>query len=92
MDHFEIDSRPGAGTTGDRPEARGMMRVSAGSVLSARSATEKGRQATPGLVDSWARGVLVAVADGLGHGPAAAAAARAFVERVRSSRARRSPS
>ncbi len=34
------------------------------------------------IVEPWARGLVVAVADGLGHGPAAAVAAAAFVEHV----------
>jgi len=38
------------------------------------------------LVEAWARGVIVAVADGLGHGPAAAKAAVAFLDCVRAGR------
>ncbi len=37
------------------------------------------------LVQPWSRGVLLAVSDGLGHGPAAAEASRAFVAVVRAS-------
>ena len=37
------------------------------------------------LVESWSRGVFVAVSDGLGHGPAAAEASQAFVAHVRGS-------
>jgi anti-sigma regulatory factor (Ser/Thr protein kinase) len=36
------------------------------------------------LVEPWSRGVLVLVADGLGHGPMAAGAARALADHVRS--------
>jgi hypothetical protein len=39
------------------------------------------------LIESWARGVVVVAADGLGHGPPAAAASTALVERVRAARA-----
>ena len=38
------------------------------------------------LVEAWTRGVVVAVADGLGHGPAAAKAATAFLDCVRAGR------
>jgi hypothetical protein len=38
------------------------------------------------LVERWARGVVVATADGLGHGPAAAAASGAFLRLVREGR------
>lgn len=61
-----------------------MMRVTAGSFVRPLPTETVAGDAC--LVDNWARGVLVAVADGLGHGPAAATAAAAFVDRVRSSR------
>jgi anti-sigma regulatory factor (Ser/Thr protein kinase) len=35
------------------------------------------------LVDTWSRGVVVAAVDGLGHGPAAATAAAAFLDCLR---------
>jgi hypothetical protein len=37
-------------------------------------------------VATWSRGVVVALADGLGHGPAAATAATAFLQKVRDAR------
>lgn len=61
-----------------------MMRVAAGSFVRPLPTETVAGDAC--LVETWARGILVAVADGLGHGPPAAAAAGAFVERLKSSR------
>lgn len=61
-----------------------MMRVTAGAFVRPLPTEEVAGDAC--LVDTWARGVLVALADGLGHGPAAAAASAAFMVRVRASR------
>jgi hypothetical protein len=61
-----------------------MMRVTAGTFVRPLPTEKVAGDACH--VDAWARGVVVAVADGLGHGPAAAAAAGAFVDRIRASR------
>jgi hypothetical protein len=61
-----------------------MMRVTAGTFVRPLSTEKVAGDAC--YVDPWARGVVVAVADGLGHGPAAAAASGAFMDRIRASR------
>jgi phosphoserine phosphatase RsbX len=61
-----------------------MMRVEAGSFVRPIGTEEVAGDAC--LVATWSRGVVVAMADGLGHGPAAAAAATAFLQKVRDAR------
>ncbi len=61
-----------------------MMRVSAASFV--RPVATEAVAGDACLVEPWARGVLVAAADGLGHGAQAAAAASAFLQCVRDAR------
>jgi Stage II sporulation protein E (SpoIIE) len=61
-----------------------MIRVSAGSFV--RPIATESVAGDACLVATWSRGVVLATADGLGHGPSAAAASTAFLERVREAR------
>ena len=84
MDHLDIVTRPGAGTTGNRAEVPAMIRVASGTCVRPFAGEDVAGDAC--LVEPWSRGVLVAVTDGLGHGPAAAEASRALVRRARRDR------
>jgi anti-sigma regulatory factor (Ser/Thr protein kinase) len=61
-----------------------MMRVAAGAFVRPLATEDVAGDAC--LVETWARGVLVAATDGLGHGPPAAAASSAFMGRLRAAR------
>ena len=58
-----------------------MMRISAGSFV--RPFARESVAGDACLIEAWAHGVVVAAVDGLGHGPAAAAASSTFLDCIR---------